>query len=119
MKEYALCKPNDREYNGFLLCLTFESIFSYLNHIEAEPLLSHTAGSLLVDQLLITGNGRNRYISCSFDNGKINMASMKIVSPSEYYRKLSLDLLQHNLQLLHNSILTEYQLECVQKGIVF
>lgn len=117
MKEYAIYEMTDREYDGFLLCLTFESLIGYLDRIEMEPLISCSNGTLLIDQLLITGNGRNRYISCSFYNGKINTSSVKSVLPSEYYRKLSLNLLQKNYALLHNSILTDAQKEKIKKGI--
>lgn len=119
MKEYAICEMTDREYDGFLLCLTFESLIGYLDRIETEPLISCSNGMLLIDQLLITGNGRNRYICCSFFDGKINTSSVKSVSPSEYYRKLSLNLLQSNYALLHNSILTDAQKEKIKKGIPF
>lgn len=117
MKKYAIYETVDREYNGFLLCLTFESLIDYLDCIEMEPLISCSNGTLLIDQLLITGNGRNRYISCSFFNGKINISSVKNVLPDQYYRNLSLDLLQKNYALLHNSILTDAQKEKIKKGI--
>ena len=94
MKEYAIYEMTNSEYDGFLLCLTFEGLTGYLDRIEMEPLISCSNGALLIDQLLITGNGRNRYISCSFSNGKINISSVKSVLPNKYYRKLSLDLLQ-------------------------
>ena len=119
MKEYVLYEMVNREYNGFLLCLTFESLIDYLDRIETEPLLSRSNGTLLIDQLLIAGNGRNRYISCSFSNGKINTSSVTSVSPSDYYRELSMELLRSNYPLLHNSILTDAQKEKIKKGIPF
>lgn len=119
LKEYVLYEMVNREYNGFLLCLTFESLIDYLDRIETEPLISHSNGTLLIDQLLIAGNGRNRYISCSFSNGKINTSSVTSVSPSEYYRELSIELLRSNYPLLHNSILTDAQKEKIKKGIPF
>ena len=117
MEKYAICQVRDREYDGFLLCLTFESLIDYLDCIKIEPLISCSNGKLLIDQLLITGNGRNRYVSCSFFNGKINVSSVKSVSPNKYYRKLSLCLLQKNYALLHNSILTDAQKEKIKMGI--
>ena len=117
MKKYAIYKTTGREYDGFLLCLTFESLLDYLDCIEMEPLISCSNGTLLVDQLLITGNGKNRYISCSFFNGKINISSVKSVLPNQYYRNLSLNLLQRNYALLRNSILTDTQKENIEKGI--
>lgn len=120
MKEYEICKVKSNEYDGFLLCLTFESILSYLEHIEAEPLITKSkSGTLLIDQLLTTGNGRNRYIRCTFCNGRIDISSVANVNPNEYYRELSLRLLRDNIELLHNSILTDIQMENIIKGIIF
>jgi len=119
MKEYAICKPLRGEYDGFLLCLTFESILSYLTHIEKEQLISTTKGTLLIDQLLVTGNGRNRFLKCSYSYGKINITTAQNIHPESYFRELSVNLLMQNYALLHNSILTDQQKENIQKGIPF
>ena len=117
MKKYDIYETTDREYNGFLLCLTCDSLLDYLSSIENEPLVSHSDGTLLIDQLLVTGNGNNRYISCPFNNGKISMSSIKSVSPNQYYRELSCDLLQKNYPLLKSSILTDAQRAKIRRGI--
>lgn len=119
MKEYEICEATDNEYDVFLLCLTSESLISYLGNVEKDILLLHPSGHLLIDQLLITGNGQNRYLSCLYHNGKIDMTSFKNVFPNDYYRNLSLNLLQRNIDFLSNSILTDCQKERIKKGIVF
>lgn len=119
MKEYAIQRLNDREYDSFLLCLTFESILNYIEHIEHEQLILKSKGVLLVDQLLVTGNGKNRFILCSFDHGKIDLSTVKTICPQKYYKKISIDLLQKNFELLHNSILTDKQREDIKHGILF
>ncbi len=119
MKEYVIYKLINKEFDGFLLCLSFDSIANYLENIEKEPMISNSKGVLLVDQLLVTGDGRNRFILCPFDNGKIDVNSIKNVHPSEDYRKLSVELLQKNFSFLHNSILTDQQKESIKKGVAF
>lgn len=120
MKEYEICKVTGNEYDGFLLCLTFESVLNYLERIESEPLITKSKyGTLLIDQLLTSGNGRNRYIRCTFCDGRIDISSATNVNPDEYYRKLSLNLLRDNIELLQNSILTDIQKENIIKGIIF
>ena len=120
MKEYEICEVENKEYNGFLLCLTFENILSYLSQIESDPLISKLKyGTLLIDQLLTTGDGRNRYIRCPFVDGRLNVSAITIVNPNEYYRQLSLRLLRNNVDLLHDSILTEKQKDKIKKGIIF
>ena len=120
MKEYEICKVAGKEYDAFLLCLTYESILSYLERIESEPLITKSkCGTLLIDQILTTGNGRNRYIRCKFCDGKIDISSVTIVNPNEYYKEISLSLLRDNIGLLHNSILTDIQKDNIIKGIIF
>ncbi|QTV78825.1 type II toxin-antitoxin system RnlB family antitoxin [Phascolarctobacterium sp. Marseille-Q4147] len=119
MKEYAIQQLDNKEYDSFLLCLTFESILNYIEQIEHEQLILKSKGVLLVDQLLVTGNGKNRFILCSFDHGKIDLSTVRTIYPHECYRKISIDLLQKNFELLHNSILTDRQRENIKHGILF
>ena len=117
LKKYAICETANREYAAFLLYLTFDGLLASLSLIEKEPLVLHSDGTLLIDQLLITGNGRNRFLNCPFSNGKFIMSGFENVLPSQYYRKLSADLLQENYSLLHNSILTDAQKALITAGI--
>lgn len=117
MIDYTITKLNYGCYNAFLLCLTFENILNYLDSIEKEMIIQQNNGSILIDQLLVTGNGINRFISCFFNHGKIDVSSAHIVVPEEHYRKLSVRLLQQNYSLLKNSILTNQQRDCIKQGI--
>lgn len=109
MKEYAIYQLKDKEYDGFLLCLTYESILNYLKSIESEAMISESKGVLLVDQLLTTGDGRNRFLVCPFDHGVLNVDAAENVCPKEYYKRLSIQLLRQNYTWLQNSILTDQQ----------
>lgn len=117
MPNYAIAKLNDGYYNAFLLCLTFESILNYLESIEQEIVIQQNQGNILIDQLLVTGNGPNRFISCFFSYGKIDISSAHVITPEVYYRKLSVHLLQQNYSLLKNSILTNQQRDNIKQGI--
>lgn len=119
MKEYVMCNLTEGEYDGFLLCLTFDSVLSYLPNIEKEPVILNSNGLLLIDQLLVTGNGRNRFILFKFSHGKVDINSARNIVPDEYYKRLSIKLLQRNYDLLDNSILTDQQRNDVRQGIAF
>lgn len=106
-------------YDRFLLCLTFESIANYLTEIESAPEIVRCSGEILIDQLLVTGDGDNRFISCSLQDGKLDMATARIVIPDGRFRKITAELLHDNFVYVEHSILTEYQRECIKKGIVF
>lgn len=119
MKQYAICKLTKQKYDRFLLCLTTESIIEYLTDIENEALIADSEGILVIDQLLITGNGKNRFIACLYKYGKIDINSTKVIEPKQSCKKISLDLLKKNFPLLKNSILTDQQLYNIEQGIVF
>lgn len=119
MREYIITKKTKQDYNGFLLCLTVESFFSYLHNIEKESLVNHSQGTLLIDQLLVTGNEENRYISCVYNCGKLILNSAQYVVPDDYYKKLSIEILRDNMSVVENSILTSYQKKCILNGVVF
>lgn len=119
MKEYSICELSGKEYDRFLLCLTFDSVMNYLGNIEEEPIISGSKGTIIIDQLLVAGNGRNRFIICPYNYGELDIESAKNVVPSEWCKKMSVDLLRENLESLHNSILTDRQRECIRQGIAF
>ncbi len=106
-------------YDRFLLCLTFESIVNYLTEIESAPAMIKCSGKILIDQLLVTGDGDNRFISCSFLDGKLDMPTAQIVIPDRRFRSITVKLLHDNFVYVEHSILTEHQRERIKKGISF
>lgn len=67
MNEYKIIKTNVEGYDRLVLCLTFESLLTYikkLNVLYLEP-------KQMKQYLLITGDGANRFMSCLFKNGKL------------------------------------------------
>lgn len=118
MKEYIISHDVKNDYDGMILCLSYESIFSYLHSIETETLVKNSTGELLIDQLLITGNTENRYISCMYNFGKIIISSAKYVNPDNYYKSLSCKILKNNVDCLKNSILSNQQKEDILNNII-
>ena len=119
MKEYTILKTNDECYDRFVLCLSFESLFTYINKIENVLASDRGEKRVLIDQLFITGNGYNRFMSCKFSQGKINFKTAHIVNPAEYYRKETVKWLHDNYSYVENSILTEEQRNNIKNNIVF
>lgn len=106
MKNYEIQQLQDKKYNALLLWLSSENIIEYITEIEHEPLLMQSKGTLLIDQLLITGDGKNRFVSCLYDHGKIDLTTAKRVEQNNY-KKISKELLRKNFELLKYSILTK------------
>jgi hypothetical protein len=119
MGNYILYKLNNSQYDYLLLCLTYESILNYLDQLENDQLLRNRSGKLLVDQLLVTGNGRNRFIACDFRNGEIILSTANNVASDNKYKVLTMKLLQQNYDLLKCSILSDHQRELILEGQAF
>lgn len=108
----------DNCYKCFLLCLTYDSMLNYLDNIENEECIMNSCGTLLIDQLLVAGNGKNRFLSCNYDYGTIKLSSAKNVFPDNQYKALTVHYLQQHVDLLRNSILTERQRESILNGVL-
>lgn len=116
MKEYCVRKLDSEGYNVYLLCLTFDSILNYIEDIEQDVLIKGNSGTMIIDQLLATGNEKNRFISCQYVEGSIVLSSAKNVMPSIVIKHIALQSLQKNYYYIQNSILSEGQLLKIQQG---
>ena len=119
MHEYIILKTNVEGYDRLVLCLSFESLLSYINKIEDTLAQDKKDKRILIDQLLITGNGTNRFMSCEFSKGKIDYKTAKSVNPDDYFRKETVYWLHDNYSYVENSILTEEQRNKIRSRIVF
>lgn len=119
MNEYKIIKTNVEGYDRLVLCLTFESLLTYIKKIECSLSGTETDEIILIDQLLITGDGANRFMSCLFKNGKLDFRTAHTVIPAEYYRKKTVEFLHDNYCYVENSILTEAQRQKIKDKIVF
>lgn len=118
-EQYKILKTNAEGYDRLVLCLTFESLLSYIHKIEKALSETETDGTILIDQLLITGDGANRFISCSFSKGKFDFKTAHTVTPEEYYRKETVEFLHDNYCYVENSILTDAQRQKIRDKITF
>lgn len=119
MNEYEIINTNVEGYDKFVICLTFESLLTYIKDIEYSLSETETDKTILIDQLLITGDNDNRFISCLFKNGKLDLSTAHTVVPSEYYRNKTIEFLHDNYCYVENSILTEVQRQNIKDKIVF
>lgn len=119
MNNFIIKETNMESYNRFLLWLSFESLIYHFEEIEKDPMILHSSGKILIDQLLITGNGDNRFICCNFENGKLNFKTAEIVLPTDYFRKETVQWLHDNYSYVKYSILTDNQRRKIENKIAF
>jgi len=114
MINYLLKQLNNDQY--YLICMDYNSILNYLDEVENEPLLQSNTGELIIDQLLVAGNGKNRFLTCQFSCGEIMLDTARNISISDSYRRISSEFFKQNIDLLRYSILTESQVESIRQG---
>ena len=114
MKDYILYRLDDKLYGVLLLCLSHENVFSFCEDIRKEPLIKCGRGNILLDQLLVTGNGNNRFVIIPYEYGVIDFSKAHNTTVNSKIRELSVELLNANVASLHNTILTDTQQEMVR-----
>lgn len=120
-------KPSDFKLicfsNGYfqsqIICLSYESIYSY-SHIIEQELQKQNIGNakILIDQLLITGNTNNRFISIEFVDGNLIFPTAVPIKADSIYHQFTTDYLKKRKDILKNSILSSYQIALIEKGYV-
>ena len=118
-KEYLIREAHTDEFEIYIVCLSFESIANYLEKISQEDLIQNSKGKILIDQLLITGNGKNRFLLCEFDRGNIIVESAENINPDETYKEKTIKLLNKNKDIVENSILTDSEKDKIYNNIIF
>lgn len=119
MDEFVIHKVKTSGYDRFLLCLTFESITTYKSLVESSPLIKCQTGKILIDQLLVAGNGQNRFISCEYVSGILDFTTAQAVHPDDYYKKIAVKWLNSHYAYVEHSILTEEQRYYIRECIPF
>lgn len=116
---YKIYNLSSGSYDCFVVCLSYESIFSYIDILQKE--LNHKGilnGNILIDQLLIAGNDKNRFLSIDIENGNFVYTSSKNVEADHYYHQLTSSELKRNQTLLYHSILSPRQISMILRGCV-
>ena len=119
MNEYTIIKTNVEDYDRLVLCLSFESLLTYIKKIEQALAKDNLDEKVLIDQLLITGNGTHRFMRFSFSPGTFATKTAQIVNPTEYAREEKVEWLHNNYHYVEHSILTAEQRQKIKDNIVF
>lgn len=108
-------------YSCLVICLSYASLFNYLDTLCMElKNKGITTARLLLDQLLITGNKQNRFLSIEYSEGHILLQSAQNVTSIETkYRTLTANELKKRKSHLYNSILSKAEIKMIEEGIVF
>lgn len=120
INKFELICYSTGQYQGQVICLSYESIHSYIHIIENELLKKNIhRANILIDQLLITGNNKNRFLSIEFDNGNLLFSTAININADDIYRQFTISHLKKRKDILTNSILTPQQISLIERGCIF
>ncbi len=115
MKSFIIKTLNERY--KYLFCLSQDSILNYLDEIENDASVRGFNGSVVVDQLLITGNNFNRLFVCPVSSGKIETDYAHNIKSTPEYDRLALDTIYTTPNLLQSSAITQCEIEELKDNI--
>lgn len=76
-RPYTIKRISDRF--AIVWSMTYESPLGFIKPLEEDLSAMDFAGVVLFDLLLCNGNVHNRFASATFESGKMNLPSMKVV----------------------------------------
>lgn len=103
MKYFEIYK-NEIENYIYLVCLSQDNFLNYIKAIE-NLIESNKYRNIIVDQLIITGNGYNRFVVCDINNKKINLISAKTINRNPYFDEITKKAFKKNKSIMESSSL--------------
>lgn len=118
MKNYIIKEINKDDAKYLVFGTSVESPLYYLEEIKQE-IQCFNGERIIIDQLLQTGNGENRFIVLSYTNGDFDLNSIHISSNKNTcscIKSFGCDFLRNHLSILEYSILLSEQKEAIING---
>lgn len=116
---YILSNCYSSSYDWQVVCLSYDSIYSYIQLIQNDLKTQNVRKAKVVfDQLLITGNNINRFLSIEFNENSFLFNTAQNITPEMSIRQKTHSILLKNIRLLDNCVLTEKQVNMIKKGLV-
>jgi len=116
---YVLSNCYSSSYDWQVVCLSYDSIYSYIQLIQNDLKTQNVRKAKVVfDQLLITGNNINRFLSIEFNDNSFLFNTAQNITPEMSIRQKTHSILLKNIRLLDNCVLTEKQVNMIKKGLV-
>lgn len=114
---YKLCACFSGEFQFQIVCLSYDSIYTYIDRIREDFIKKNVPNAkIIIDQLLITGNKSNRFLSIDFEDFQFMFNSAINVTADQQYKQRTADVLMGNEHLLRNSVLSDQQKKLIING---
>lgn len=124
-RNYGIQQLNNQKYNCIVFSKNYMGVQDYLkeiaedikNMIDTEEI---DEVSIVIDNLLHSGNNSNRYFEFLWDYKFNKMIEINIINVSKHdeLRKNSIKYYTKHMELVENSILNSSQKALIKKGII-
>lgn len=118
MKDYVLKHIDQDNIDYLVFGTSVESPFFCLTEI-AKDIKADKVVRVLFDQLLQTGNSKNRFLMLELKDGTFELSSAICIDPKAVSNAIKLhiaEFLRHNPQVLKYSILLNEQKKLIEQG---
>lgn len=119
MKDFDIIKL-DMDNKILVLICTSESPFSYIKEIANKLREIHFNGTVIIDELLHSGNNEERFIRCIYKDGEFLNESFGFINVPKQsgLRKYICDYLRSDFEYLNLSSLSSVQIKLIKKDCV-
>jgi hypothetical protein len=119
MSKYKIENINGGTCSALIVVLTYENIFGYLEKIEKELADRNISGKIIFDNLLKSGNNKERFIAGFFDGKTFDKKSFEFISleRTDSIRVLSCSLLKQYENVIEMSTLNKFERDLLMSGL--
>ena len=118
MNDFNIIDIENEEFNILILMMTCDSPFDYITEIAEQLNNKQFKGSVIIDEMLHSGNSDERFITGYFDGVAFDENSFRFltVPARSDLRQPMCTYLASDLDVLNYSILTIRQQKLISKG---
>ena len=120
MNNFELVILDERKQNIIVVMKTSEAPFEFVYEIQESLKSINFVGKIIIDELLHSGNTKERFISGYFDGDTFTEASFKyeLVEKRSEIRSYICEYLSKDNEILDYCGLTEKQQELIRRGFI-
>lgn len=115
MKNFEIIRLDNQNFNILVIMKTNEPPLFEDNQI-CEELKNFDKGKILMDQMLHSGNSKERFISCFFDGESLSDFQFETITKGDPLREHMCAYLRSDPELLKYSVLTTRQQRLIAHG---
>lgn len=119
VKRYILCDCHAVSVDLQVICLSYESIYSYISCLQTDFRSRNiTSATVIFDQLLITGNNSNRFLLMEYKDNQFLYSTARNITPDNSVREKTMIEVKKHGNCLENSVLTSRQISMIKRGLI-